>query len=109
RRVLAPLADRIAAWALRRADQVRTVGDFTEALVDGAGYRGARDRYVAFSDYRGLLDADPVPLPDEPKALFVGALERYKGVDVLLEAWVVVQRRLPEARLTIAGTGSRRA
>jgi glycosyltransferase involved in cell wall biosynthesis len=38
--------------------------------------------------------------------VFVGAMERYKGVDVLIEAWHNVQARMPQAGLTLVGTGS---
>ena len=39
--------------------------------------------------------------------LFVGVLERYKGIDTLLEAWRQIAQDLPEARLRIVGTGRR--
>ena len=107
RRPLAPLADRVATWALRRADQVRVVGDFTEGLVRAEGYRGPVDRYVAYSDYNRFLDPDPEPFPDQPRALFVGALEDYKGVDVLLNAWAALVRRSPQSHLVIVGSGTR--
>lgn len=106
RRPLGPVADRAAAWALRRADHVRTVGEFTDALVAGAAYQGTSDRYLAYSSYDALLATDPAPPPAEPRAVFVGAMERYKGVDVLLEAWHTVQARMPQARLILVGTGS---
>jgi glycosyltransferase involved in cell wall biosynthesis len=38
--------------------------------------------------------------------LFVGRLEHYKGVDVLLEAWPRVLAARPQARLVIVGAGS---
>jgi glycosyltransferase involved in cell wall biosynthesis len=38
-----------------------------------------------------------------PRALFIGAVLRRKGVDVLLNAWERVLAELPEARLFIAG------
>ena len=33
-------------------------------------------------------------------------MDRYKGHDELLEAWPEVRRRLPGARLVVAGSGS---
>lgn len=41
--------------------------------------------------------------PDAPRALFVGSVIFRKGVDVLLDAWELVIRSLPRARLYIAG------
>lgn len=40
-----------------------------------------------------------------PTVLFVGRLVPFKGVEVLLDAWPLVVRCLPRARLMIAGTG----
>lgn len=37
------------------------------------------------------------------EVLFVGRLEPRKGLDVLLKAWRHIERRVPQARLTIAG------
>ena len=40
---------------------------------------------------------------DVPRALFVGAVRRRKGVDLLLDAWKHVVTAMPEAHLYIAG------
>jgi glycosyltransferase involved in cell wall biosynthesis len=45
-------------------------------------------------------------VPEEPHLLFVGVLERYKNVDGLAAAWLLVARRLPEARLRLVGAGT---
>lgn len=108
RRLVTPVADRVALWALRRSDSVRTIGEFSEALVRQAGYTGETNRYLAYSNYARFLDPPPVAVPAMPAVLFVGALERYKGVDVLLDAWATVHRAHPGSRLTIAGDGRER-
>ena len=41
-----------------------------------------------------------------PRVLFVGRLERRKGVEVLLEAWAEVSRLHPSAKLRLAGSGA---
>jgi glycosyltransferase involved in cell wall biosynthesis len=103
RRVLSPLGDRIALAALRRSDAVRTVSGYTEQLVREVGIEPACS-FPAFMDLDPFL-ADPLaPLPARPQALFVGVLEPYKGIDVLAEAWRLVQ---PSASLRIVGSGSR--
>ncbi|MDR7555336.1 MAG: glycosyltransferase family 4 protein [Armatimonadota bacterium] len=109
RRLLAPAADRVAVWALRHADRVRAVSAEMERLVREAGYAGPVDRFVAYSDFAHFLDAALAPLPEEPVALFVGVLERHKGVDVLLDAFAGVLGRIPAAELWIVGEGPRRA
>jgi glycosyltransferase involved in cell wall biosynthesis len=49
------------------------------------------------------------PKASHPTVVFVGRLRRYKGVDVLLDAFAEVRRNLPEARLWIVGDGPHRA
>jgi glycosyltransferase involved in cell wall biosynthesis len=53
----------------------------------------------------GVDPYTPAPLPDRPAVLFFGRLGHYKGVDVLLDAMTEVWASLPEATLTIAGSG----
>jgi glycosyltransferase involved in cell wall biosynthesis len=105
RGVVAPAADRAAAWALRHADRVRVVAEAGERLVREAGYRGAVDRYPAFVDMDGLAAGPPAPPPERPAVLFAGVFERYKAVDVLIEAWAAVVERVPDAHLLLAGDG----
>lgn len=105
RRVLAPATDRLANWVLCRADCVRTTSAWLARKVRRAGYEGPIETTIAFSDFRLFLDSPPNPIPDVPGAVFVGALDRVKGVDTLLDAWREVVARIPAARLTIVGDG----
>ncbi len=107
RRLLAPLADRVAAAAVRRAAAVRTISTYTTGLVRAAGVEPAAT-FPAFMDLDPFL-APPLPLPAEPRALFVGVLERYKDVDALAEAWRLAAPRAGRATLRMIGRGSRRA
>jgi glycosyltransferase involved in cell wall biosynthesis len=84
---------------------VRVVSDWLGQLVREAGYVGPMDQYIAYSDYDEFLAVAPEALPAEPRVLFAGMLERYKAVDVLLDAWEIVAERLPDARLTMVGAG----
>ena len=102
RRLLSPLGDRLAVGALRRADAVRVVSGYTERLVREIGLEPAGS-FPAFMDLDPFLAEPPAPLPDRPQALFVGVLERYKGIDVLAEAWRLAR---PDATLRIVGSGS---
>lgn len=103
RKALAPLADLLARVALRRADGVRTLSEFTSNVVREAG-REPTAEFPAFIDVEPFL-ANPVPLPERPVALFVGVLERYKGVDVLADAWRKAAPNLPDAKLHVVGRG----
>jgi glycosyltransferase involved in cell wall biosynthesis len=104
RRALSGLADRVADLALRRADAVRSITPYTTRLVGELGLEPAAE-FPAYMDLRPFLEP-PAPLPEEPVALFVGVLERYKNVDGLVAAWREVVARLPAARLRIAGNGT---
>jgi glycosyltransferase involved in cell wall biosynthesis len=98
RRLVAPAADRLAAWALRHA-HLRTVSPFASSLVRALGREPAAE-FPAYADLRAFA-GPPAPLPETPTALYVGALEPVKGVDVLARAWPQVG-----ARLVAVGDGS---
>ena len=105
RSLLNPFADRIAVAALRRADGVRTVTAYTTELMRSLGIEPT-DEFPAYMDFTTFLERPPAPLPEQPWALFVGVLERYKNVDGLLASWRQVVLRVPDARLRLVGTGA---
>jgi glycosyltransferase involved in cell wall biosynthesis len=106
RKLLNPVADRIAVSALRRADAVRTISDYTTDLVRSYGVEPAAV-FPAFMDLDPFL-APRAPLPGRPRALFVGVLEHYKGIDELADAWRIVSGKLPGVKLHLVGRGTRR-
>ncbi len=105
RRLLDPLADALARRALRRADGVRTISAYTTELVRAEGVEPAAE-FAAFMDLEPFLVNPVVPLPESPRVLFVGVLERYKAFDVLAEAWRAVARSVPDAVLHVVGHGT---
>ena len=84
------------------------MSDWLGRLVRTAGYEGPIDQFIAYSDYDEFLVPPAVQPPAAPRVLFVGMLERYKAVDVLLDAWPMVREKVPSARLTMIGAGSMR-
>jgi glycosyltransferase involved in cell wall biosynthesis len=104
RRVLEPLTEPVARAALRRADVVRTISGYTTELIRPLGREPAAV-FPAYVDLSAFRARPPAPLPDEPRVLFVGVLERYKGVDVLAEAWPEVAARVEGASLRLVGDG----
>ena len=107
RRLLNPLNDALAAPAVRRADAVRTVSTQTTGLVRALGVEPAAV-FPSYVDAQAFLERPPVPLPERPRAVFVGVLERYKAFDTLVDAWRLVASRVPDAALHVVGEGSLR-
>jgi glycosyltransferase involved in cell wall biosynthesis len=105
RKALAPLADALARYGLRKSDGVRTISAYTSSLVRAAGVEPTAE-FAAFMDLEPFLERDPVPLPERPAALFVGVLERYKAVDVLADAWRLAAPRVPKGVLHVVGRGT---
>ena len=108
RRALSPRSpDRVAPWALRHADAVRTLSP----VHDRPGARGRRrtgGRLHRLHRPGGVHRASSVELPAEPRALFVGVLEPYKNIENLAAAWRLVAERVPGASLRLIGDGHRR-
>jgi glycosyltransferase involved in cell wall biosynthesis len=101
-RPTAPVRSWVEARSLRRADDLVAVsaytGERTAALV------GLGDRPIAVIP--NPVDADvftPAGTPEPHTVAFFGALCEKKGVRQLLEAFPEVARRVPDARLLIAG------
>ena len=105
RRLLDPLSDALARSALRRADAVRTISGYTTRLVRMHGVEPAAE-FPAYMDLEPFTAKPVVPLPDAPRALFVGVLERYKAFDVLADAWRRVAAEVPDAVLHVVGRGA---
>jgi glycosyltransferase involved in cell wall biosynthesis len=106
--------------ALLRRAFVRVLGLLVSFLVDRVafGSPSARRAYGHITTLRVNEVLEITELPARPhsgsvpensrarsRALFVGGLERRKGVNELLPAWELVERALPSARITIIGTG----
>ncbi len=49
------------------------------------------------------------PMADRPTVVFLGRLRKYKGVDVLLDAFAAVRHERPDVRLDIVGSGPYRS
>jgi glycosyltransferase involved in cell wall biosynthesis len=107
RRLLNPLNDALAAPAVRGVDAVRTVSTQTTALVRALGREPAAT-FPSYVDAAAFLERPPAPLPERPRAVFVGVLERYKAFDTLMAAWKLAAPRVPDATLHVVSDGSLR-
>ncbi|MGH3003190.1 MAG: glycosyltransferase family 4 protein [Gaiellaceae bacterium] len=109
RRALSPLADTLSTRSLRRADATRALSRFTSSLVEQARGIPATACFPTYSDLSAFADPPLRPQPEEQRLVFVGALEPYKNVRGLADAWRRVAPELPAARLTIVGRGSQQS
>ncbi len=107
RAVVAPLADRAALVAIRRADAVRTLSSFTTRIVQDVGVEPA-GTFTTYTELTAFSEPPVAPLPSRPAALFVGVLERYKNIHAIAEAWRLAARVLPDAGLRLVGDGRHR-
>jgi glycosyltransferase involved in cell wall biosynthesis len=105
RAIVAPLADRAALVAIRRADAVRTLSSFTSSIVQDAGVEPA-GTFTTYTELTAFSEPPVAPLPDRPVALaLLAVLERYKNVHAIADAWRLAAPRVPEAHLRITGDG----
>jgi glycosyltransferase involved in cell wall biosynthesis len=100
---------RTIARRCREADAFVAISESVRRELIGAGYDETR-----------IVDLpNGVPVPDqpwsprpgwlkEPHAVFVGRLAPEKGLHTLVEAWPIVRRGFPAARLTLVGEGPER-
>src|SRR5919204_4357796 len=101
----APELTRWEDWAFgrwfKRAERFVVHG---QALVEELAPKVDRRRIVVIP--HGLwVRSEPLACPGSPSVLLFGRLERYKGVEVLVEAMQLVWNRRPEVRLVVAGAG----
>jgi glycosyltransferase involved in cell wall biosynthesis len=89
---------------LARARRIIAVSQFELDLFQRS-LRLRRSRFALIRN--GYSMPVPTTVPDAlaPLVLSVGRLERYKGHGRLVAAWPHVRRRIPTARLAVAGTG----
>ncbi len=80
------------------------MSEFTASLVRAEG-REPATVFTTYSDL-GAFTAPRRPVPEAPRVVFVGVLERYKNVEGLARAWRIVAARFPEARLQLIGSGT---
>lgn len=97
------------ASAIRGAEAVVPVCD---ALADQARRHEPRHlavlRDISLLSVGGAPVAAPVDLERElgmrrPLVMYVGNLERYQGIDLLLQSFAIARRQVPEASLVVIG------
>lgn len=104
-RFVYPAADRLVAVSEDLADELRRTGGLQQNFV--VAIPNAVDSEALRAAARAVADPHPwlATSRETPTVVFAGRLEAVKGLDVLLDAWERVLRRIP-ARLLILGKGS---
>jgi glycosyltransferase involved in cell wall biosynthesis len=97
-RVRAGLRDRLAREVVRRADAI--VGVHPDWRVN---LPTPPVRFVHIPNMVEPCFFDATPEPEPGLVLYCGGPARIKGFDLLLEAWPVVRRAVPDARLRATG------
>jgi glycosyltransferase involved in cell wall biosynthesis len=108
RYLFAPIADWAARYALRHADALRALSPYTAELAGREAGVPPVELFPAYIDLGAFTARPPVELPSRPTLLFVGMLERSKGVTALADAWPRVAERSAHARLVVVGQGALR-
>lgn len=90
--------------AYRAMDVVLVLGPYAKSQLC-TQYRGLRRiEIIPHGSYHSYPNGDVTPAQDAPPTiLFFGTWSRYKGVDLLLDAFARLRRTVPEARLVMAG------
>lgn len=99
------IIDRAFAAAWQRLDVAFTLGTKTRDLAISHWHPRCAVHVIPHGDESVLRDGVGVRsvLETGPVVLFFGVWSRYKGIDVLLDAFSRVRAELPDARLVLAG------
>jgi len=110
------LARRMERRVCLSADRVITIADGLRAEYMRYGLAPGKIRVVPNGVDTTIFSPRTPPseerralgLPTGPLVLYLGALRRYEGIHLLLDAFAEVKKRMPQARLAIVGEGDER-
>ena len=103
------------AWGLgakiARAEFTACISDFcrSQCMLFAPRESWERIRIVHACVQREFLAAEPTPVPEQPRLLFVGRLTPAKGVPLLVEAVRRLEARGTRLELTLIGDGALRS
>ena len=100
-------AERLIPTLYRRSSFV-AISESTRQDLIARGIPGERVRVIHCGIERPRLRAD-VDKPRAPKVVYLGRVEPYKNVDVMLRAMASLGDRFPSAEILVIGRGSARA
>lgn len=91
----------------KRANKIIVHGEYLKELLSSK-YKKFRNKihvvpHGAFSIYKKWDDGSIQE--EENTILFFGRISKYKGIDVLIKAFNIITKEIPEAKIVIAGRG----
>ncbi len=95
-----PFVRPILKWVLRNCDRIIAVSAYMKGLVIGLGVPEERVRVI----HNGVDTHSPAE-EGEARLLFIGALVKQKGADILIWAFEEIKKKLPELKLVLVGDG----
>ncbi|MBD3208590.1 MAG: glycosyltransferase, partial [Candidatus Nealsonbacteria bacterium] len=97
----------LARFSLRSADKIRAISGFTKKKAkEVVGNKKSIFVFPAFSDLDIFFEEQDVSFEDF--ILFVGVLEKVKGIKYLVEAFSKIHDKFPKFSLKIVGEGSQK-
>lgn len=101
-----PLLRRGLGSGYRHLDAVMVLGERSRHQMIEAWPGVARVEVIPHGGEEIFLGSEAVPPAEAtpPRVLFFGIWARYKGLDLLLDAFSLVRARLPDAELVVAGS-----
>jgi glycosyltransferase involved in cell wall biosynthesis len=97
-----PLTDRLLRVTYSRLGPIFVHGERSRTAFEQAW--GPNNMAIIPHGDERIFGADPPPPATEEGVLFFGNWDRYKGIDVLIDAFDRLVSRRPQATLTIAGS-----
>lgn len=108
-RIKQQLKRRVLREVLCRADAVLTSASEIHREVRDAGVSGPHIQSFPFPVDTSAFHPGAESCPEQPTILFLARLVREKGIYTLLDAFEIVSRVLPDARLVVGGGGEEEA
>lgn len=94
--------------AVYRGCTVTTISKYSKKRLVEEGFR-EEFVHVAYpgvsEEFLSMVESAPEVERPNSTLVYLGRLKRYKGVDDLIRAMVLIRRRIPDARLLIIGKG----
>jgi glycosyltransferase involved in cell wall biosynthesis len=101
------LSEKLIPWAYARTP-VMAISDSTRDDLVRRGLPATHISVVPPGVDHAAYHPGEAPHERAPLVLWIGRLEHYKRVDVMIDAMAEIRRRVPEARLAIVGAGGAR-